>query len=280
MHYYIGMPEWRHPDWYAEGKNPKDPLNIYSKHFTTVEGNTTFYALPSVENVKVWKESVPESFKFCFKFPKTITHDQQLRHCSQDVKTFLDRVEPLESKLGVLWLQMGPSFSAQNVLHLRAFLEHLPEHFNYGIEVRNRSFFAKDETERAFNQLLMKHEVSRVMFDTRILFANPAQDAESQDALKKKPRMTPHVIATSDKPMFRFIAPMEISLADAALEQWASKVIEWIDEGKTPYLFFHTPNKRPAPQLALLFSQKLAELRPEIKPINLWSQQPQQNSLF
>lgn len=51
-HYYIGLPEWRHPDWYIEGKNPKNPLSIYAKHLSSVEGNTTFYALPSRETVK------------------------------------------------------------------------------------------------------------------------------------------------------------------------------------------------------------------------------------
>ncbi|CAA6808777.1 MAG: Unknown protein [uncultured Thiotrichaceae bacterium] len=280
MRYYIGLPEWRHPDWYAEGKNPKKPLNIYARHFTAVEGNTSFYALPSVENISAWNAAVPEGFKFCFKFPKTITHDQQLRHCSQDVKTFLERVAPLESKLGILWLQMRSSFSVQYLPNLRSFLDALPEQFNYGIEVRNHSFFAKNETERAFNQLLIEYDVNRVMFDTRIFFANASQDADSQDALKKKPRMPLHVIATSDKPMLRFIAPMEITLADVALDQWANKVIEWVDEGKTPYLFFHSPNNHLAPQLALLFSQKVAKLRPDMKPISLWNQQPQQNTLF
>lgn len=126
----------------------------------------------------------------------------------------------------------------------------------------------------------MEYEVSRVMFDTRVLFANPGQDADTQDALKKKPRMPMHVIATSDRPMLRFIAPMDISLADAALDQWANKVVEWIDANKMPYLFFHTPNKRPAPLLALNFSQKVTILRPDIKPISLWGQQPQQSCLF
>lgn len=280
MHYFIGMPEWRHPDWYTEGKTPKDPLKIYAKHFTSVEGNTTFYALPSAETVKVWSASVPEYFKFCFKFPRTITHVQQLRHCRQDVKLFIDRVAPLESKLGILWLQMGPAFSAEHLSDLEALLKTLPEQFSYGIEVRNHSFFAKDEIERRFNQLLMVHQVNRVMFDTRILFANPTQDEDSLDALKKKPRMPMHVIATGDKPMLRFIAPMDISLAEVALDQWANKVTKWINEGKQPYLFFHTPNQRQAPQLALRFSQKLAVLRSDISPISLWHQQPQQNNLF
>lgn len=280
MHYFIGMPEWRHPDWYAQGKNLKDPLKTYAKHFTTIEGNTTFYALPSVENVEGWKASVPESFKFCFKFPKVISHDQQLLHCSQDVKAFMDRVAPLDSKLGVLWLQMSPSFGAQSLPYLQTFLEALPQSFQYGVEVRNISFFGKDQIEREFNQLLMKFDVSRVMFDTRTLFANPATDADTQDALKKKPRMPMHVIATSKYPMLRFIAPMDITLANTALDQWARKTIQWIDEGKTPYVFFHTPNLHSAPELARVFSQKVCALRGDIQPITLWDQQPQQSSLF
>lgn len=280
MHYYIGLPEWRHPDWYAEGKNPKEPLKIYSQHFSSVEGNTTFYALPSAANVEAWNESVPDSFRFCFKFPKTISHDSLLRHCSIEVTEFFDRMAPLTPKLGVMWLQMSKAFQPQHLPVLKTFLEGLPKDFSYGIEVRHHGFFRKDDTEKAFNQLLMEHQINRVMFDTRVLFANPANDESSQDALNKKPRLPLHVIATGDHPMLRFISPMDMHLSDTAMDQWARKTIQWIDEGKTPYLFFHTPNKAPVPQLALDFSKKVSLLRPEICPITLWDKQPQQASIF
>ena len=283
MHYYIGLPEWRHPDWYAEGKNPKEPLKTYARHFSSVEGNTTFYALPSKDIVTSWNESVPDTFRFCFKFPKAVTHELALRHCSKEVAKFIDRLSPLGDKLGILWLQMSSAFQPNHVPILETFLASLPKEskdFTYGIEVRHLGFFGKDLVEKQFNRLLIQHNVNRVMFDTRVLFANPATDAASQDALSKKPRLPLHVVATGHHPMLRFMSPMDLSLSEVALDQWVLKTIQWIDEGKTPYIFFHTPNKAPVPVLAQRFSEKITKYRPDIAPIRLWEKQPQQTSLF
>ena len=42
-----------------------------------MEGNTTFYATPTPEIVERWRDQVPETFRFCFKLPKTVTHDRR-----------------------------------------------------------------------------------------------------------------------------------------------------------------------------------------------------------
>lgn len=280
MKYYIGLPEWRHPTWYAEGSQPKNPLGVYSQHFSSVEGNTSFYALPKASTVDLWRQTAPDDFRFCFKFPKTISHEAELRHCSREVKEFLDRVSPLEPKLGVLWLHVSKQFGPEQLPVLESFLSQLPKDFRYGIEVRNPNFFRKDEAEARFNRLLHKHSVNRVIFDTRVLFKHPADDESTKEALEKKPRLPLHVVATGEQPFLRFISPMDIALAEAALEQWVSKTIQWRKEGKTPYLFFHTPDKRHAPELAQMFTEKLAARHPEQQAMTLWDKQPQQDSLW
>lgn len=279
-HYFIGLPEWRHPDWYAEGKNPRDPLRIYAQHFSSVEGNSTFYALPAKDTVESWKDATPKGFRFCFKFPQAITHRAMLRHCAADTSEFLKSVAPLEERLGVLWLQMSAAFEPSDLPELKRFLTRLPEDFSYGIEVRSPGFFRKDEQERGFNRLLMDHRLNRVMFDTRMLFAHPADDEATRKSLREKPRLPLHVIATGDFPMLRFMSPMELGHSEPALDQWAAKIVQWIDEGKTPYVFFHTPYKAPVPQLAQQFSHKVHNLRPDIHPTTLWSPPPQQTALF
>ncbi len=278
--YHIGLPEWRHPDWYAEGRNPKEPLKIYARHFSSVEGNSTFYALPTPDTVRNWDDATPPGFRFCFKFPKTVTHDAMLRHCRHDVSQYLDRLAPLEEKLGVLWLQMSSAFGPEDLPRLRHFLVSLPSDYSYGIEVRHPGFFRKDEAERNFNRLLMEHRVNRVMFDTRVLFAHPADDEATQKSLREKPRLPLHVIATGDYPMLRFMSPMNLELSDTALDQWANKTLQWITEGKKPYVFFHTPYKAPVPNLAQRFSEKINKLSPGIAPVALWASQPSQNNLF
>jgi uncharacterized protein YecE (DUF72 family) len=56
-------------------------LEEYARHFNCVEGNTTLYALPRAEIVSRWYEQTHDDFRFCFKFPATISHHAALRNC-------------------------------------------------------------------------------------------------------------------------------------------------------------------------------------------------------
>ena len=278
--YFIGLTQWHHPDWYAERATTTSALNTYARHFNSVEGNSSFYGLPSATTIDEWQARSPSHFRFCFKFPNTITHQLKLRHCDRPLAEFLKRISPLEDKLGVLWLQMGASFSPSDIPQLARFLAHLPTDYALGIEVRHPGFFLKDDTEKQFNRLLIEYGVNRITFDTRPLFKHPASDEATQEALNVKPRMPVHVIATGQQPFVRFISPLDLTLGQAYLQPWINKTLQWIDEGRTPYLFFHTPDNREAPELALYFSQTLHQLRPDIAAISLWDRDIPQPELF
>ena len=75
---YIGLPQWAHPKWVRLGITS---LEEYGRHFNCVEGNTTLYALPKAEIVSRWYEQTHDDFRFCFKFPATISHQASLRNC-------------------------------------------------------------------------------------------------------------------------------------------------------------------------------------------------------
>ncbi|KAF0789602.1 hypothetical protein L246_00060, partial [Salmonella enterica subsp. enterica serovar Worthington str. BCH-5715] len=68
---YIGLPQWSHPKWARLGITS---LEEYARHFNCVEGNTTLYALPKAEIVERWYAQTTDDFRFCFKFPATISH--------------------------------------------------------------------------------------------------------------------------------------------------------------------------------------------------------------
>ncbi|MCK5903187.1 MAG: DUF72 domain-containing protein [Cocleimonas sp.] len=280
MQYFIGLTQWHHPAWYAISHRKNNALSRYSQYFSSVEGNHTFYGSPDQSTVNLWKETVSDDFRFCFKFPKRISHDACLKDCAQHANDFLTLISPLEHKLGMIWLQMSRHFSPSQLPLLNTFLASLSTAFHYAVEVRHLGFFNKKEEERQFNQLLVKYNINRVVVDTRTLFSNPSDDIDTQKALRKKPRVPTHVLSTADQPMVRFISPMDLKLSEPALDQWAQKLIQWIDEGKTPYIFFHTPSNQKTPQLAQRFAMKMNELRHDIPKIDLWSQQPQQRNLF
>ncbi|MGI9295431.1 MAG: DUF72 domain-containing protein, partial [Pseudomonadales bacterium] len=75
-------------------------LRQYSSVFNAVEGNTTFYGLPALDTVRQWREEAADDFRFCFKFPRRITHNLKLRHAEKETSQFLQRMVHLGDKLG------------------------------------------------------------------------------------------------------------------------------------------------------------------------------------
>ena len=63
-------------------------LEEYARHFNCVEGNTTLYALPKADIVARWQAQTTDAFRFCFKFPATISHQAALRNCDDLVQEF------------------------------------------------------------------------------------------------------------------------------------------------------------------------------------------------
>ena len=252
----IGLPQWFHAAWPFTPRSD-DALARYSRHFDTVEGNTTFYGLPKPDTVRAWQAAVPAHFRFCFKFPRSISHDAELQQCERETTEFLSRLEPLGEQLDLLWLQLGPRFGPQHLPTLAQYLKILPRTFCYAVEVRHPAFFEKGEDEAQLNRLLADRGVNRTVFDTRTLFANPAPDPDTQDALAQKPKVPTHAVATADKPMVRFISPKNTTLADAALRRWTDVLLSWHREGRSPRFFLHTPSCAEAPVLAAQLAEHL-----------------------
>nr|WP_067298709.1 DUF72 domain-containing protein [Marinobacterium profundum] len=282
--YYIGLPQWNHSDWGSSalsGPTAQSTLQRYASHFSSVEGNSTFYALPNATTIERWRQETPEHFRFCLKLPQQISHHLQLRHCQDELRGFIDCISPLQEKLGQLFIQLPARFGPDGLDTLRQFITQLPEGFSYTLEVRHPDFFAKGDAERALNRLLIERGINRTLFDTRALFALPRDDAATQDALQKKPRVPLHVIATGQTPMVRFISPLDYRSADPWLAPWVGKVASWLNEGRQPYLFFHTPDNRESPLLAEHFARELATECPDAQGLIPWVQTvQQQETLF
>ena len=122
--YHLGCPGWGVKTWvgrlFPTGTRPTEFLERYARVFNTVEGNTTFYALPAPDIVERWRDQVPAEFRFCFKFPREVSHDKLLIDCAAEVETFLARVAPLGAKLGTLFLQLPPRFDGTLLPRLRS----------------------------------------------------------------------------------------------------------------------------------------------------------------
>ena len=103
-----------------------------------VEIDSTFYAVPGENAVRRWVEQTPAAFRFSCKLPREITHVCRLRDCTNELNVFLRAIEPLESKLQVVLIQLPPSFTPKDGRQpLRKFLTQLPKGFRFAIEFRN-----------------------------------------------------------------------------------------------------------------------------------------------
>ncbi|MDS4025561.1 MAG: DUF72 domain-containing protein [Candidatus Contendobacter sp.] len=271
--YHLGCPVWSNRDWigglFTTGAKPGDFLRQYSAAFDTVEGNNCFYGLPKSETVARWREEAAPGFRFCFKFPRAISHEQRLRVVAAETTVFLDRLAPLAEvgKLGPSFLQLPPSFGPGDLSTLRDYLTGLPKEFQYAVEVRHRAFFAKGEEERQLNRLLFDLGIDRVMLDSRALFSADPADPDTRSAQGKKPRLPVHAISLGPRPFIRYIGHPSVEANRPFLAPWLDKLALWLDEGREPYFFAHTPNNRQAPQLARLVQELLHARCSELGPL-------------
>ncbi len=276
LQYYLGCPVWSKKQWVGElftsDAKPADFLRQYASVFNTVEGNTTFYALPKPASVRRWREETPPHFKFCFKFPKTISHQLRLQDTGQETLTFLNRLAPLGEKLGPLFVQLPPSFGFDELPALENFLKSLPREFNYAVEARHRDFFNEMAREEKFNDLLRSLGVGRVIFDTRGLHAAEIADDDyfTRDAKRRKPKMPVRFVATNEFPFVRFVGHPIIENNELHLLQWASTVVKWLEEGKRPYVFMHAPDDFYAPHLARYFHALVGKISKDAGQLSLW----------
>jgi uncharacterized protein YecE (DUF72 family) len=125
-------------DFYPKGTTAKEFLTEYSKHFDTVEVDSTFYGVPYESTILRWKAQTPANFLFSLKFPKAITHEKMLKNCEEDLKRFTERISLLQDKLGPSLLQFPYAFKPEHLPLLSDFLPTLPKKQRFVVEVRNK----------------------------------------------------------------------------------------------------------------------------------------------
>jgi len=162
----IGTQGWNYDAWvggfYPVGTRPHDYLSVYARAFSTVEVDSTFYAIPSVKTVRGWGDRVPPGFKFALKLPQEITHENRLRESADLAALFFDRVRELEEKLGPVLIQLGPDFGPAELPALAQFLPLLPGDLQVAVEFRHRGWI-----NDGVLALLAEHGVALALVDAR-----------------------------------------------------------------------------------------------------------------
>ena len=135
-------------DWtgvfYPADMPPHKRLSYYSRVFNAVEIDSTFYGIPRPESVRRWAASTPQDFRFCLKVPRQLTHEAGLVGIQGELLKFIDTVQLLGEKLGVLLFQFPPSFGPDRLPALLACLAGLPRNLRYAVEIRNPAWYTPD----------------------------------------------------------------------------------------------------------------------------------------
>lgn len=133
---------WSYKFWvgnfYTCNTPPDTFLLEYSKHFNSVEADSTFYRTPSESTIEKWREQTPKDFLFSLRFPRTITHLKMLKDCEPETEFFINRISPLRDKIGALLLQLPPNFSLKLSDRLSSFLDAVPKQYRCAVEIRNK----------------------------------------------------------------------------------------------------------------------------------------------
>lgn len=268
--YFLGCPIWGNKAWvgelFAAEAKQQDFLRQYASVFNTVEGNTTFYGLPTAKTAARWLAHTPKGFRFALKFPRVISHTKRLRNAEPETAAFMDLLATLQDRIGPSFLQLPPAFGPRDLPALDEYLTALPNAFHYAVEIRHNLFFAEAENE--LTAVLKSHRANRVVFDTRGLHSANVDDPAGREAQRKKPKVPVRFVATGRFPFVRFVGHPEVRENLPLLSEWAPVVANWIREGRTPFVFFHAPDDFYAPHLARHFHRLLSnqidvgEMRP------------------
>jgi uncharacterized protein YecE (DUF72 family) len=145
--FYLGAMGWSYKFWpeiYPKSAKSTDYLAHYSKHFDSVEINSSFYRIPSRKTVLNWSSLVPSNFCFTAKFPQSISHSPKLEFEHGKLEAFLNNIGLLGEKLGVLLLQLPPRLKIDHLPAFQDLLSVLPDDFKFAVEFRNNDWFTED----------------------------------------------------------------------------------------------------------------------------------------
>jgi len=270
---YLGCPIWANKAWvgtfYPAGSKQRDFLTLYSRRLNAVEGNTTFYGVPTPETVSRWRDETLPGFKFCLKFPRAITHEKRLRGAEADTTTFVERVNQLGDRAGACLLQLPPSFGAADLPALLAYLDHLPAlPGGCAVEVRHHDFFG-GEAEAALAEALRQRKAARVLYDQRGLRSAAPADEGTRRAQAAKPNVPVRFTRTAPFAFVRYIAHPDVAANAPLLDEWAAHVAEWLSVGDDVFFFCHHKNDFFAPVVARDFHQRVRQ-RVSLPPLPPW----------
>lgn len=291
MNFYLGCAVWSYKGWvgdfYPSGSRAADFLHLYSRRLPTVEGNTTFYAVPEPNKIARWAAQTPPGFKFCLKLPREITHGSLLTPALYQALSFLELAQGLGERLGPIFAQLPPSYSPNNLEDLATFLAAIADYqLPFALEVRHPDWF-KAPHNHQLADLLQALGIGKVLLDSRPIYQPQAEGEDSNmhkqiTQERRKPNLPLQPVVTAPFSLIRFISHPQAQLNQVYWQEWVKLIQVWLREGKQIYFFVHCPQEEQSPHNARYFQQLLIQQGVAVPPLP-WEQlqsSPVQLDLF
>jgi len=264
---YVGCPIWTNKAWlgsyFPAGIKEADYLHHYARQYNSIELNTTHYRIPDAPTVRRWREAVPPTFRFCPKFPQSISHERQLYNADDLTLTFCRAIGELQERLGTAFLQLPPHFGPENLPRLERYLLDFPPAIPLAVELRHPAWFSDAALLASVSAMLEALNKTLVISDV----------AGRRDAL--------HMRLTTPTAFIRFnghgLVQSDYQRADA----WAERLAAWLAAGlHTAYFFVHQKDIMHSPIWTQHFLSKLHQLTGIVVEPPRVIPQPVQGSLF
>ncbi len=221
---HIGTSGWSYKHWYGVfypgDIKPDRFLEYYISKFPCVELNSSFYHLPKKATITGWVKRTPDSFRFCPKLSRFITHRKRLANVKEALSNFFELFEEMKMRLGPVLIQLPPGLHFDEFL-VKDFMNVLKEQYGeyrFAMEVRHKSWIADH-----FFQLLTQYGMAFVIADSEERF--PYYEA-----------------VTSDFVYLRFHGHEKLYASDYSemeLQDYAGKITDWLKEDKEIWAFFN-----------------------------------------
>lgn len=214
----LNIPKYRFPEEFQKSSR----LTYYSSLFNSIEINKSFYQIPRPETMGKWAGEVPDHFRFTFKLFRDLTHTKETSFSEELLHQFFHAIDAVGSKKGCVLIQFPPSVGIEyagklgTLLYSISLINH--SGWKMAVEFRNKTWYQQSGYDllRNFNASLVMHDIPKS--------ATPMMDQEG------------------DVVYLRFHGPTgnyRDSYAEDFLSEYSTYVQEWVQSGKTVYLYFN-----------------------------------------
>ena len=199
------------PRFYPADLRDRERLAPYAARLPACELNNTFYARPTIERIRAWCGSVPETFRFVVKAQRGASVRALYGDPAESIPWLTESLPEFGDRLGAVLFRV-PDAAARHDERLGALLEAWPRAIPLVLEAHHASWQA-DETFAALRA------AGAVLCATDV----------------DKREVAPDIRRTGP---FLYLRLRRTTRDDAALDAWARRLVPFLEDGMDAYVLF------------------------------------------